>query len=449
MEVGVVAQLTGDVDALEAQDLPFHLADDLIALHRLRSRMDAQIARRVRAFDRSKEWALTGARTPGAWLQHACRMTRRDAAAAVSVAREVEQMPVVADAWQSGAISTAHVEVLASTRRAARADERFAEFEDLFVQVAETGSPRDVANVALQWRDALDAERQCEPSLAARQYESRHLDLAETLDRRLYLNGFADGEAGSVIARAVDVEVDAQRHPDDDRTPGQLRIDALTAICERDLDRLPVGSNRQHVGVLGDVATFMGAHVGLSETDTGVRLAPETLRRVACDAFVYTAAVDATSAVIDLGRTVRSFTPTQRRAITIQYPHCVFPGCTIPAPGCQMHHLDWWDHHGPTDVGNGIPLCRHHHHLPHELGWHVERDPHTGTITWYRPDSTHAGTTEPREPPPPVRVTRARVPLPTGSRAQQPRESARLGARRGSRSSPRPRFPGNARAAGT
>jgi hypothetical protein len=176
--------------------------------------------RGARAFDRSKEWALAGARTPGAWLQHECRMSGRDANTAVSVARQVDEMRAVADAWQSGAIGTGH-------------------------------------------------------------------------------------------------------------------------------------------------------------------------------AFVSTAAVDATSPVLDQGRTVRSFTPAQRRAITVRYPTCAFPGCTIPAPICRMHHLDWWDHGGRTDLGNGIPLCRHHHHFPHELGWHLERDRATGIVTWHRPDSTHAGETHP------------------------------------------------------
>jgi uncharacterized protein DUF222 len=399
-----MSQLTAALDALDQEDLPLELSSYLVELERMRARFESHVSRAVRAFDRSKEWAVAGARTPSAWLQRACRMSGRDARAAVTVARQVEQMPAVADAWRSGAIDSAHVRVLAATRQAARADEHFAEFEDLFVQVAESGAPEDVANVALQWRDALDAERQTEGTLAAHQYESRHLDVAETLDRRVYLNGFADAEAGCVITRAIDIEVDVQRQARDDRTPGQLRIDALTAICERDLDRLPIGSNRPHVGVIGDVATFTGEHVGLAETDTGVRLAPETLRRIACDAFVYTAAVDATSAVVDMGRAVRSFTPAQRRAITVQYPRCVFPGCTIAAPRCRVHHLDWWDHDGPTDVRNGIPLCRHHHHHPHELGWHIEHDATSGTVTWYRPDGTTAGATHPRANPPPMRV---------------------------------------------
>jgi uncharacterized protein DUF222 len=415
MSADAIAQLNVGVDTLAKAELPWLLEGDLVQLFLVRSQLEAEISRRVRAFDRSQEWALTGARSAAAWLQSACRMTGRDASRAVSVARQVEQMPAVADAWRSGAVHTEHVCELARARKAARADERFAQFEDLFLAVAEAGSPRDVAYVALQWRDALDAERQTDPSLAALQYESRHLDLAETLDRRVHLNGFADGEAGSVIVRAIDQEVDAQRHAHDERTPGQLRIDALTTICEQYLDRLPLGSNRPHVGAIGDIGTFTGEHVGLSETDTGVRLAPDTLRRIACDAFVSTAAVDATSAVLDLGRTVRSFTPAQRRAITLQYPTCVFPDCTIPTPRCRMHHLDWWDHHGPTDLGNGVPLCRHHHHLPHELGWHLERNPNTGIVHWYRPDTTPAGTTHPRTKPPPIPVRRRGV-----SRLAQP-----------------------------
>jgi hypothetical protein len=192
-----------------------------------------------------------------------------------------------------------------------------------------------------------------------------HAQHEAQISRRVHLPGFADGETGSVILRAIDTEFEVQRQANDDRSPRQLRIDALAVICEQYLDRLSLGSNRPHVGVIGDVGTFTGRHVGLSETDTGIRLAPDTLRRIACDSFIYAAAVDASSAMLDMGRAVRSFTPVQRRAITVQYPTCAFPGCTIPAPSCRMHHLDWWDHSGATDLGNGIPLCRHHHHHPH------------------------------------------------------------------------------------
>jgi hypothetical protein len=75
-----------------------------------------------------------------------------------------------------------------------------------------------------------------------------------------------------------------------------------------------------------------------------------------------------------------------------------------------MHHVDWWSADGPTDVGNGAPLCWHDHHYVHELRWRIERDPQTGIVTWYQPDGTHAGTTHPRQRPEPVPIRRERAP---------------------------------------
>ena len=400
LETGV-AELA---DASLAHEL---CGNELRELYQLRAQLDAQISRRLRAFDQSKEFVLSGDRSAASWLRKTCRLHGNAANEAVKVARQVAAMPLARDAWEAGAITTGHVEVLARTRRAARANERFAATEPALVEVAIAASPADLANVGRQWRDALDAERQTADTLAAHHYLSRHLDVAETIDKMVYVNGLADAEQGSYIRRAVDNEVERQRKANDDREPGQLRMDALAAICRRDLDRLPLGSNRPHVMVHGDVGTIMGEHVGLCETDRGVRIAPETLRRIACDAFISTAAVDATSAVLDLGRAVRSFTAAQRRAILAQYPRCIGLGCAIPGSECQLHHIDWWDRdHGPTDVGNGVPVCSHDHHLLHELGWTIERDAETGRVTWFRPDGRPAGVSTPRAKPPPIALER-------------------------------------------
>jgi hypothetical protein len=119
---------------------------------------------------------------------------------------------------------------------------------------------------------------------------------------------------------------------------------------------------------------------------------------------VSSALTDATSAVLNLGRAVRTFTPEQYRALLIQYPTCVAPGCTVPASDCQMHHIDWWDRDGPTDIGNGAPICWHDHHLVHEQRWRITRDMTTGIVDWYRPDGTHAGTSHPRVKPIPIAI---------------------------------------------
>jgi hypothetical protein len=57
-----------------------------------------------------------------------------------------------------------------------------------------------------------------------------------------------------------------------------------------------------------------------------------------------------------------------------------------------------------TDLGDGAPRCRHHHHLRHELCWHLERDPTLGIVNCYRPDGSLAGATHPRATPPPIPI---------------------------------------------
>jgi hypothetical protein len=51
-------------------------------------------------------------------------------------------------------------------------------------------------------------------------------------------------------------------------------------------------------------------------------------------------------------------------------------------------------------------LCGHDHWLVHEGCWRVERDRDTGMVTWYRPDGTVHGCTEPRARPDPIVVRR-------------------------------------------
>jgi hypothetical protein len=284
----------------------------------------------------------------------------------------------------------------------AKADAAFAEFEDQFATVALHGWPEDVERVARQWRDALDADRQPDETLAVEQYESREVYLSKTLDGRYVFQGTLDAEAGGYMDRAIKHMYERQHKTNDERTPAQQRADAATAIYRMYLDGLPRGSNKPHVMVLGDVGTITGQAVGLSETDQGLRIAPETLRRIACDSLMWTAAVNADGVVLDLGRATRTFTPEQSRALQAQYPTCVVPGCEVASVDCEMHHVVSFEEGGNTDVGNGAPVCWHDHHLVHEYGWTITRAPTTGEVNVYRPDGTHVGTTHPRRRPVPI-----------------------------------------------
>src|SRR5438552_364655 len=118
-----VERLHEAIDELAAADLTCGLSvgDELLALERVRARLDAQVARRLREFDRSCEWAAHGARSAAAFLVANTRCARGDAYRRVRVAREIEALDDTASAWAAGAITTRHVETITKARQAARA----------------------------------------------------------------------------------------------------------------------------------------------------------------------------------------------------------------------------------------------------------------------------------------------------------------------------------------
>src|SRR5215213_8869114 len=100
------------VDELQCRSL----GEDLLALERARARLDAEVARRLREFDRSGEWAAHGARSAAAFLVTKTRCARGDAHRRVRVAREIEALDHTALEWAAGTLTTRHVEAITQGR---------------------------------------------------------------------------------------------------------------------------------------------------------------------------------------------------------------------------------------------------------------------------------------------------------------------------------------------
>ncbi|WP_254679061.1 HNH endonuclease signature motif containing protein [Arthrobacter sp. 24S4-2] len=107
-----------------------------------------------------------------------------------------------------------------------------------------------------------------------------------------------------------------------------------------------------------------------------------TVRKIACDAGIIPVLLGSEGRILDIGRTTRIFPPHIRKVITARDQGCAFPGCTIPAPWCEAHHITYWSHGGPTSTDNGTLLCSHHHHLIHKELWTIQVK--TG-IPWFIP----------------------------------------------------------------
>ena len=58
-----------------------------------------------------------------------------------------------------------------------------------------------------------------------------------------------------------------------------------------------------------------------------------------------------------------------RRELAIRDRGCIFPGCEVPAPECEAHHIQPWLVGGRTVPDNLVLVCPHHHRtVQHDPG---------------------------------------------------------------------------------
>ena len=91
---------------------------------------------------------------------------------------------------------------------------------------------------------------------------------------------------------------------------------------------------------------------------------------------------------LDVGTATDTIPAHLRRAVILRDKHCAAPGCTVPPPGCQIHHLTPRSRGGPTSLGNLGMYCTFHHLIAiHQWGFTVTLNP-DGTTTMRSPDGT-------------------------------------------------------------
>jgi hypothetical protein len=405
MDTGAPADLLGRlveaVDALAAEDVTGKsLRIALVTLERARARLDAEVSRRLAEFDRSCEWSVVGSKSAAGFLAGRTRCSRGEAHHRVRLAREVEEMPQVAEVWRAGTVTTRHVEVIAKARHAAKADEQFAAFEASLVSVARAGTPEDVAGTARQWRDALEADLQRDgadcATIAAVQHSRRAVSFARSIEGMGFGEITLDAEGAEVVETALRLAYERLHLAGDPRTPLQQRADALVEICRTFADCQPGRANLPNILVVHDVDTLRGDAVGQCRLGSGHRISPETARRLACDAFVQDVLTGSDGVPLAMGRATRTYTPDQFRALVLRDGHCRGPDCRVEARHCEAHHLARWERdHGPTDLDNGALFCRgHHHRMLHEGQWTVRGNPN-GRLDFYDRAGKHIGASAP------------------------------------------------------
>lgn len=122
---------------------------------------------------------------------------------------------------------------------------------------------------------------------------------------------------------------------------------------------------------------------GTADLDTGARITAGEARRLACEAGIIPAVLDGASLPLDLGRTRRLHSKSQRYALSLLHDTCAIGGCERPFAWCEIHHPHLWSSGGRTDLDNALPLCGFHHRRAHDDQFDLRRTP-TGDLRFHR-----------------------------------------------------------------
>jgi hypothetical protein len=380
----------------------------------------------VAEFDRRDGWGQPGVRSCADWLSWRCAVSPSEAREQVRVAHKLCELPLIRAAFSRGELSYAKVRALtrvaderceeellelagfltaSQLERALRAyrrvtseearDAHEAEFLSYFWD--EAGSlllrarlPAEDGALLLRAleaaRDSLRERRRQAAGVA----ESAAADPAQELETDEDERG-EDAKADededepredarpNVDADGAGEDADAEVGPraaSGNSVPGRPpNVEALlaiaeTALAQRDRDRS--GGERCQVVVHVDAAVLSDDREGRCELADGPALAPETARRLGCDASFMTL-IEREGEPLSFGRRTRTVPPALRRALTARDRGCRFPGCTNER-FVDAHHIEHWARGGETSLDNLLLLCRRHHRLVHEGGYSVEVD---------------------------------------------------------------------------
>jgi hypothetical protein len=374
-----------DPDVLDSEGLSEHVG----RLAAMRAWLDAEQVRATRAQRRLAEQGR--ASDPRSSLARDGRQSSKDAQAAAEREVVCTSMPGFEDALTVGDVSAGHVDAVAAATRnlgQAEAAEFTAEAESLLGDAERQG----VDVFAKNCRDLAK-------SIRARNNSRADVDELEQQRQQSKISRWVDKQTGMhKTLIECDPVTDRQIWSAIQGARGRLRRRNQQTGAKSSWDRLTVDALVEAVSSTGGKArTGMVVHIDLPtltdgrhdttlcETDSGVALPVDTVRRMACDADIIPVVLNGEGVVLDEGRAKRLATFEQRVAIEAMQATCSHPDCTVTIDDCRIHHLTPWGLDGHTDLADLAPVCEPHHHLVHEGGWTLTMTPDR-VATWTRPD---------------------------------------------------------------
>ncbi len=335
-----------------------------------------------------------GARDVAAWLAHHARRDRGEARRDLRLARALEtRRQQTGRALREGEVNRTQAEVIVAALEALPEDVdpavAVAAEERLVAEAARFG-PRQLRILGRRILDVLAPEVAEDHERRALEREEAHAAAVTALTSRRRGDGTTD-----LHVRVADPVADrlltylaaytSPRHTPGDRRPYDQKLGhAFTAFLESvDPDRLPMqGGDATTVIITLDLDRLRDGLGTALVGDTPITAGQA--RRLACTANLIPAVLGGNSEILDLGRTRRLFSPTQRKAMALRDVTCRAEGCDIPAAWCEAHHAKQpWTTGGRTDLADGLLLCSWHHHRAHDHRYDTRCLP-TGELRFHR-----------------------------------------------------------------
>ena len=339
----------------------------------------------IAEFDRRAGYESWGCRTCSHWLSWHCGLDMRAAREHVRVARALETLPLITQEFAAGKLSYSKVRAL--TRVATPENEA-----DL-AMIAEHATAVQVERTVRTYRKVLSQDEELDATNARHAARFLHCDWVDdgSLEGRFRMTP----EVGAVFLKAISLmrehippePVDENGSAEPPRDHAATNIDALAMIVESFLENGVAalnGGDRYQIVINTEAEVLSDDADGICELDNGPALAPETVRRLACDASIVNVTNDGDGGVIQIGEKAPAIPVSTRRAVHRRDGGCRFPGCSARAY-TNIHHVQHRARGGSNDLGNLLELCWHHHRLVHEGGWNVRLD-QRGEVLAIRPN---------------------------------------------------------------
>jgi hypothetical protein len=303
------------------------------------------------------------------WLKHNCHLTTGEATQLLRVGRFQDSLPASVAALHCGEIGFGHISqiALAAKKLADSESLNAGVFEETtLLERARECTPSKLMHLVPHYVHSKD------PSVLAREeYEalmSRFLRVSAHDDGVTTFTGRLGNADGALILTALE-PLSKRSGPDDDRLLEQRHADALVDLARRALNAgdLPkVGGQRPHITVTATMESLRGLPgCEGADLERGLPISKYYLQYLSCDASITRVILGAKSAVLDVGRAVRTVSPALRRALAARDGGCIFPGCNRRASFTDAHHILHWARGGTSVIENLCLLCARHHLAVH------------------------------------------------------------------------------------